>query len=99
MLPRLEIGEDAVVGAGAVVTRSVPSGKTVIGSPARPMERSEITIRPRRVASVPERLEQLLLAERVHRLPEASVLPRSQLIVLDEATERFGLPGVASPSM
>ena len=31
----LEIGERAVVGAGAVVTRSVPAGAVVAGNPAR----------------------------------------------------------------
>jgi acetyltransferase-like isoleucine patch superfamily enzyme len=29
------IGEDGVVGAGAVVTRSVPAGTVVAGNPAR----------------------------------------------------------------
>ncbi len=33
---RVRIGDDAVVGLGAVVTRPVPDGATVFGSPARP---------------------------------------------------------------
>lgn len=35
ILPNLEIGENAIVGAGSVVTRSVPPGAIVVGSPAR----------------------------------------------------------------
>lgn len=35
ILPGLTIGERAMVGAGAVVTRSVPAGATVVGNPAR----------------------------------------------------------------
>jgi acetyltransferase-like isoleucine patch superfamily enzyme len=35
ILPGLTIGENAMVGAGAVVTRSVPSGAVVVGNPAR----------------------------------------------------------------
>lgn len=36
VLPRLNIGHDAIVGAGAVVTKDVPPGTTVVGVPARP---------------------------------------------------------------
>ena len=38
ILPGVRIGEYAMVGAGAVVTHDVPSGVTVIGNPARPMD-------------------------------------------------------------
>jgi len=39
VLPRITIGADAIVGAGSVVVRDVPGGTTVIGTPARPMQR------------------------------------------------------------
>ena len=35
ILPGLRLGDDAVVGAGSVVTRDVPQGATVLGNPAR----------------------------------------------------------------
>ena len=35
VLPGVTIGDDALVGAGSVVTRDVPAGATVVGSPAR----------------------------------------------------------------
>ncbi|MGC3875283.1 sugar O-acetyltransferase [Halomonas sp. GXIMD04776] len=35
ILPGVTIGEDAIVGAGSVVTRDVPDGATVAGNPAR----------------------------------------------------------------
>ncbi len=34
------IGEDVIVGAGACVTKSVPAGLTVVGVPARPLQRT-----------------------------------------------------------
>lgn len=34
LLPRVVVGEDAVVGAGSVVTKDVPAGKVVAGVPA-----------------------------------------------------------------
>ena len=39
VLPRVTIGADAIVGAGAVVHRDVPQGVTVVGVPARPIVR------------------------------------------------------------
>jgi acetyltransferase-like isoleucine patch superfamily enzyme len=35
LLPGVEIGENAIVGAGAVVVRDVPAGAVVVGNPAR----------------------------------------------------------------
>jgi UDP-2-acetamido-3-amino-2,3-dideoxy-glucuronate N-acetyltransferase len=35
ILPGVEIGEEAVVGAGAVVLENVPARKVVVGVPAR----------------------------------------------------------------
>lgn len=39
VLPGLEIGEDAVVGAGGVVTESVPPGVVAAGNPCRVLRR------------------------------------------------------------
>lgn len=38
VLPRIRIGAFATVGSGAIVTRNVPSGVTVVGSPAKIIE-------------------------------------------------------------
>ena len=35
ILPGITIGERALIGAGAVVTTSVPAGAVVVGNPAR----------------------------------------------------------------
>ena len=35
ILPGVRIGDDAVIGAGSVVTRDVPTGATALGNPAR----------------------------------------------------------------
>ncbi|MFO1496448.1 MAG: acyltransferase [Lysobacterales bacterium] len=41
ILPGVEIGEGAMVGAGAVVTRSVPAHAVVVGNPARIVRRAD----------------------------------------------------------
>ncbi len=35
LLPGIVVGDNAVIGAGSVVTRHVPAGATVVGNPAR----------------------------------------------------------------
>ena len=39
ILPGIEIGEDAMIGAGAVVTRDVAPNTTVVGNPARAIKK------------------------------------------------------------
>ena len=43
----LVIGDDAVIGAGACVTKAVAPRVTVVGIPARPMVRAEVKVLPR----------------------------------------------------
>lgn len=42
ILPGIRIGENAIVGAGAVVTKSVPDNAVAVGNPARLLAKSEI---------------------------------------------------------
>jgi acetyltransferase-like isoleucine patch superfamily enzyme len=45
VLPGVEIGDRVIVGAGSVVTRSVPSGCIVVGNPARVVQ-TDVDIGP-----------------------------------------------------
>ena len=45
ILPGVEIGDGSIVGAGAIVTKSVPPGSVVAGNPAK-IVRSDITTGP-----------------------------------------------------
>jgi maltose O-acetyltransferase len=48
ILQGVEIGESSVVGAGAVVTRSVPASTVVVGVPARVTRTLEVGLKPKR---------------------------------------------------
>ena len=42
ILPGIEIGDGAVIGAGSIVTKSVPANSIAVGSPARVIKQIEI---------------------------------------------------------
>jgi serine O-acetyltransferase len=46
ILGAITVGDNARVGANAVVLESVPAGTTVVGIPARPVERKPVRARP-----------------------------------------------------
>ena len=44
ILPNITIGENAIVGAGSVVTRDVPANSIVAGNPARVLRYLEVIV-------------------------------------------------------
>ena len=42
ILPGIEIGENAMVGAGSVFTKNIPSGEVWAGNPAKQLNNSKI---------------------------------------------------------
>ena len=42
IIPGIEIGENAMVGAGSVVTKNIPAGKVWAGNPAKQLLNSKI---------------------------------------------------------
>ena len=54
ILPGVVIGEGAIVGSGAVVTKNVPAHTTVVGNPAKILQRKQVT------SSYQERMKRII---------------------------------------
>jgi maltose O-acetyltransferase len=79
ILPGVEIGDDAIVGAGSVVRRDVPPGAIVLGNPAREIgattrnterHRAQLEYRPRYRTAGPDGLRGISEADRRQILDE-----------------------------
>jgi acetyltransferase-like isoleucine patch superfamily enzyme/dTDP-4-dehydrorhamnose 3,5-epimerase-like enzyme len=74
ILPNLTIGERAMIGAGAVVTRNVPANAILAGNPARIVGYTSATISPEHVplragSAQPSVLATSVAGVTLHRLP------------------------------
>ena len=80
LCPRVEIGEEAFVGAGAVVTKDVPPRVVVVGSPARVLREVPadelLAARPRLDAAAQPRVR----LEPVGDRPPACVEPHLEVV-------------------
>ncbi len=74
ILPGVAIGDNCVVGAGSVVTRSVPQGTVIAGNPARPLctieqYRAKVATKAARIRSMPAAEKRRWLLEHLDQLP------------------------------
>ena len=70
VLGNINIGDNSRIGAGAVVTKSVPPNSTVVGNPARVVVREGKRIEPLAHADLPDIIEEM--EKRVQKLENAS---------------------------